>query len=111
VIHPNANMVELIAKAIARCDFRTTISKYVSSDDWSWVITVGESNWQRHLAVVEISPDSCDAVLNILKPEQSTKFGYDLNTNDVESSIKLSDLIAGSYVGVKNLLKPKSMAA
>ena len=107
----DGKMIELIAKAIAQCDFRVTISKYMGPQNWPWIITVGESYWQRHLAVIEISEDCCDAALDVLKSEQSGNSGYNISWSDVERRISLSDLIADKYRGVKSILKPKSVAA
>lgn len=102
-----ANPILAVASAIGNCDFRVTISRYVNGLVRPWVITVGESGWQRHLVVEKIDEDGNDATFAILSPDQSDKFGYDINTKDAVARIMLSDLIRKGYTGVKKFLQPK----
>ncbi len=106
----DANKVVEIAQKIGSCDFRVTISNYVIGGNRPWVITVGETTWQRHLVVAQID-ETGNAVLLVLSPEQSSNFGYDIDTTDVERSTTLEELIAGEYSGVKEALYPSQVAA
>jgi hypothetical protein len=103
-----AEVVTMIAWAIGRCDFRTTISRYTTSDNQPWVITVGESNWQRHLIVKDavINEKGLSATLGVLSTNESDKFGYDVNTNNVVRVIELKQLVSENYIGVKKILFP-----
>lgn len=103
-----AEIIVVIAQVIGRCDFRTTVSLYTTATNSPWIITVGESSWQRHLIVerVEITPEGVNADLGILPSTESSKFGYDIRTNHVDRRIKLSELIANRYIGVKKVLFP-----
>lgn len=100
-----------VATIIGRCDFRVTVSRYIPREKSPWVITVGESVWQRHLVVDQIDEDGTDATLRILAPAQSEKFGYNIDIQDVERRITLRELIANTYTSVKEALKPKGVAA
>jgi hypothetical protein len=100
-----------IAQAIAHCDFRVMVSRYVTSDGSPWIITVGESLWRRHL-VVESAPvdqSGSHATLAVLSQDESGKFGYDIRANNIVERIELSELIAESYVGVKKALYPRKV--
>lgn len=99
-----------IAQIIGRCDFRTTVSRYTTSTNTPWVITVGESSWQRHLLVESASvgegPFRANATLAILAQSESGKFGYDIDTRKIEKRIELSELVADHYISVKKALFP-----
>jgi|GEM_PF-5421428 len=93
---------------IGRCDFRTTVSRYTTSTNSPWVITVGETAWHRHLIVENVSDSigNFDATLAILPVSESGKFGYDIRHDKIDKRIQLSDLIARKYIGVKRTLFP-----
>lgn len=101
-------IVIAIAETIARCDFRVTVSCYVTRPGSPWVITVGESRWQRHVVVksVTVGLEHGDVVLAILEQTESNKFGYDVRTDRVEREITLLDLTADNYLSVKQALYP-----
>ncbi len=105
---PNAHRAAKVAAMIANCDFRTAISKYTTGDKGQWVITVGESSWQRHMIVKETKRHS--ATLAILSADQSSRSVIDLDTSKVEQEISLKDLIASGYTGVKDFLNMKKAA-
>ena len=107
-ILPAYEVVEAVARKIARCDFRVTVQRYTTSSGAPWVITVCESRWSRHLVVESIAPDGSDANLAILVPEQSDHFGLDLDWNAVERRVTLQELIARSYLSVKSMLRPQA---
>jgi hypothetical protein len=99
-----------IAQIIGRCDFRTTVSRYTTSTNSPWVITVGELSWQRHLLVESVSVGEglfrANATLAILAQSESDKFGYHIDTRKIEKRIELSELVAGHYISVKKALFP-----
>ncbi len=97
----NADRVIDIAHLIGSCDFRVTIQLYVTQAR-AWVITVGESDWQRHIV-----PNTTAKTLGILSVEQSKKFGFEIDTNDVIEEVTLDNLIAGGYSDVRKKLKPE----
>ncbi len=102
------DLVIAIAQMIGSCDFRTTVSLYTTSSHKPWVITVGESNWRRHIIVEEVvvGVHGLEATLAVLPTSESDKFGYDIRTDKVDGRISLSDLVAGKYVGAKKVLYP-----
>ena len=102
-----------IAEVIARCDFRTTVFRCITNSDSPWIITVGESSWQRHLIVEEtsIGISGSDATMAILSVDESNKFGYDINVNNIEKRICLSELVAEGYVGVWKSLRPGAVVS
>ena len=104
--YPNAATVT----AIANCEFRVTIQRYITGNNRPWVITVGETFWQRHIVIETAEEDGSDATLAILMPEQSENFGYELGTGDqnIDQHILLKDLIAKGFTSVKAALYPKS---
>lgn len=102
--HSIADLVAKIGTAIATCDFRVTVSRYINGKGRPWVITVGESSWQRHLVVEEVNEDGSDAELAILTKDQSTRSGYDIDCRSVEHRVSLKDLVAASYMSVKDIL-------
>lgn len=108
----NPETVIAIAKTIGECDFRTLVSKYTTSDsDHSpWVITVGESTWQRHLVVENLGERGgiMDATLALLTTSESERFGYQIRTNNVQRRISLKELVSGRYLGVKRVLYPSN---
>jgi hypothetical protein len=108
---PTAETVTTVAYAIACCDFRVTIQRYVTSQGRPWIITVGEVSWQRHIVVESVAADGSDAVLAILTPEQSQHFGYDISTRNIDRRTSLKELIAAAYTGVKSALYPERQAA
>lgn len=114
IVYVSFNEVVLVAKKIAKCGFRATIQIYITGTsrpmDRPWIITVGESEWQRHIVVERVIDDD-EAMLAVLGPDQSAKFGYDININDVVMRIKLTDLVRDNYVGVKNFLQPQAQMA
>ena len=100
-----------ITQAIGRCDFRTTVSLYTTGSDLSrfpWIITVSESNWQRHIIVESamVGTIGCEANLAVLATSESEKFGYDIRTDRIETRLTLSELITDRYIGVKKVLCP-----
>jgi len=97
----DANAVVKVARAIAGCDFRVTVSRYVSGDG-PWMITVGESNWTRGLVVKDVSGDGDDAELGLLSSDEDPK---------IERTIMLSDLVSSRYIGVRQQLRLKTKAA
>ena len=108
---PTAETVTTVAYAIACCDFRVTIQRYVTSQGRPWIITVGEVSWQRHIVVESVAADGSDAVLAILMPEQSENFGYDISTRNIDRRTSLKELIASAYTGVKSALYVQRQAA
>lgn len=100
--HVNAENVEVIAKMIARCDFRVTISRYVTGDACPWVITVGESNWKRNIVVEQTNVDGTEAMVGILEGDE---------THKVANRLMLSELVSERYVGVKKTLKEEPVPA
>lgn len=108
----SSDVVIAIAQAIGHCDFRTTVSLYTNRSNSPWVITVGESDWQRHLTVLSTTVGiyGSDAELAILESSQSDNSGYDIRTYCVERVIRLSELIAGNYISVKKALYPPALA-
>lgn len=108
--HADTAAVALIARAIGNCDFRVKASKDGKSPDSPWIITVGESTWQRHILVKELLGDA-DATLTLLGTTQSIVTPADADVTDIANDIQLSELIAGRYIGVKSALKPALQAA
>ena len=103
------SLVAKIAEQIAHCDFRVTLQRYMLGD-YPWIITVGENHWQRHLVLRSVSPDGKDAILTILSPEQSDKFGYDIDVKDFVAQITLGELTKDQYTSVKKALTPSKAA-
>lgn len=111
-INVSPENVIAIAQAIGRCDFRTTISMYTASRNNPWVITVGESGWQRHL-VVESDGDGdiMNATLAVLHTSESDQYGYDIRTGEIQKRIQLGKLVGNlgnKYIGVKKVLYPSN---
>lgn len=92
------------AEAIGHCDFRTAVSCYTTGKGNPWVITVGESSWQRHLVVIRTRGE--DVELGILPKSQSVLSAIDMmDTRHFEGIVMLSDLTALSYGGIRELLQ------
>ena len=109
--HVNAETVAKIAEAIARCDFRVSISRYITSKNCPWVITVGESNWRRNLVVESPPPDGTEAVLAILPAEQNDAVIPHIYTGKVERRVQFMALVHGGYVDVKKVLCAEPVSA
>jgi hypothetical protein len=108
VEQPTAEMAERIASSIANCDFRVTLSRYMCSKGYPWIVTVGEHDWQRHIVIESVTPDASDANLVILSPEESRHFGYDINWRAAERRMTLKELVSdGSYGSVIAALRPE----
>lgn len=93
-----------VAKAIAVCDYRVSLSKYVSRDD-PWLITVGESVWQRRLLIQEIKGGQI--TLAVLAKSESREPDYDVSFDKVERIITLANLTKEGYISVKAVLNPR----
>jgi hypothetical protein len=101
-----------VAKAISStCGLHTTISRCVSDTRSSWLITVEEDGWRRHLVLQEITDDGTGAQLDILSSKQSDKSGSHIDTKDIDERITLSRLIRNGYDGLKIVLGMTSPAA
>lgn len=111
--NPNAETVTAIASAIANCDFRVTIQRYITGQGRPWIITVGETWWQRHIVVEVAEEDGSDATLAILSPEQSENFGYEIGagSGNIDRHVTLKELIAKGFTSVKAVLRPEREAA
>jgi hypothetical protein len=101
--------VNEVAETIAKCDFRTAMSRYTTGNDSPWVITVGESGWHRHLVVLETFDG--DAKLGLLTKEQSERRITDIDTSAIERTMTLGELTAFSYSGIRKLLTAELAAA
>lgn len=100
------------AVTISRLDFQVTISRYVNAQKNSyWVITVGESRWQRHLVVKEIGKDNSAIKLGVLKERQRPEIGYQIDINDLNGTVTLEELTMDGYEGVRLWLKPAAQEA
>jgi hypothetical protein len=98
-------LVAGIAAQIANIDFRTAVSCYTSrSGETPWTITVGESNWQRHLRVLDIAGDGTDATLGILQFGHYGENILNVDEAPIEQTVTLKELIELRYPGVKKLL-------
>jgi hypothetical protein len=75
------------------------------------VITVGESSWQRHLVVEDVTSDGGNAVLNLLSHDQSFRPVIDLQLKHVELRLTLAGLVSGGFLGVKSILMPRAEAS
>jgi hypothetical protein len=107
MIQPTAELAACIARSIAHCDFRVTLSCYMgSSEHYPWIVTVGEHYWQRHIAIEAVTPDAADANLLILSEEESQHFGYDIDWRAAERRVTLKELLSGSYGRVVAALCP-----
>lgn len=107
----NPKMVVEAALKIRAKNFRTVVQAYICGSKPEWLITVGESHWHRHLLVKAINADGSEATFAVLGPNQSGKFGYDLNTKDVAFEISLTKLLSNGPGGVLNMLMTKAHAA
>lgn len=100
-----ADLAIAAAEKIGNCDFRTSVSCYTTGGPGDWIITVGENIWRRHLVV--LPSDDNDVELAILSKDQSSLSVIDmLDTRKVEKTIRLSELTANGYEGVKSALCP-----
>ena len=109
--HVNAETVASIAIRIARCDFRVTMSRYITSLNSPWVITVGESEWRRRLVVEKSNEDGTEATLGILSDEGFEGGNAYTNSNEVVRQVSLKDLVANNYMSVKKALKEEPVPA
>lgn len=100
------NLVVTVAEIIANLDFRTAVLRHANRQDSPWLISVGESSWQRRLVVEQVNESATEATFAILTPTQSYKSVWDIDTRDVERRITLSELLTKDFVGVKQVLKP-----
>lgn len=105
-----ASLVTQIADQIAACDFRVTMSRYVTRPGSPWIITVGETGWQRHLVVEEVNPLGTDANLAVLTRGQSSNFGYKINDKSIERYVTLKQLTVNKHQSVLAVLCPPARA-
>jgi hypothetical protein len=91
--------VNEVAETIAKCDFRTAMSRYTTGNDSPWVITV----------VLETFDG--DAKLGLLTKEQSERRITDIDTSAIERTMTLGELTAFSYSGIRKLLTAELAAA
>jgi hypothetical protein len=97
------NALMRVVQGIAHCDFRTAISRYATGDG-PWIITVGETGWQRHLVVDAIVNHGQDAYLALLKSTENDKSPAHIDHTQVEKTFMLSNLVADRYTGIKQML-------
>ncbi len=98
------HLAAIVAGQIAQQDFRVTLSEYISRKGSPWVITVGESYWQRHLVIETVIHGGNDATLAILANEQSVLRTLDIDTTKVDRRVSLKELLAGRYSGIRQAL-------
>lgn len=104
------DLASRVAKIIGQCDFRVALSRYMGRDNSPWIITVGESNWRRHLVLNEGCASKSReeiALLEILSQEESEKFMLDIRSDNIVGHIMLFDLVSNGYLGVKKALYPR----
>lgn len=104
-------VVMQLAENLADCDFRVSISRYISGGGGKWIITVGEQGWRQHLVVESIAPDGRDAAVSLLSPEQSGKSGYDIDVADVQATSTVNQLVRGGYTQIKTIFSHYSRGA
>ena len=105
--HLDYNVVSIIAARIANCDFRVTITQHVAHSDAHkmWIITVGETTWQRHLVVTEFVKGDTRPRLDVLKQIQSGQMIIDVNPHDIDFILPdFEAFIDSGYAGVKKTL-------
>lgn len=101
-------IIASIAERIAQQDFRVTISRYMTSGNSPWIITVGEGDWSRHLVVESVMTDGSDAFLTVLSLRQSGKFGPDIDVNDLQYRYRLGAILGKGYPWMKAVLSQEN---
>jgi hypothetical protein len=105
--HLDYKVISELAKQIANRDFRVTVTQHVADNvsDKHWIITVGETTWQRHLVVSDFEERDNNPLIDVLKPVQSGRMITDVNPHDIDFVLlDFKGFLASGYLGIKETL-------